>query len=458
VKIEKSFARPDQIDEFEDAKKRVGSGRFYNIRRCYLVQTKEATHLVSLHFFERIAKCCIEFFKGNFFAMQSKFKGKEIKILTGSEARLSSLPGVSDVLGKSKSLKTSEGIPSSPKEIVDVSSALKEAIEKAGKDPDEKIQDLCSKAFKGDGAAVIELVLAYERKTEDEPQKAKEYEEIVVSLLSEAAKQHHAEAIELLGFRYLNGSSPAFPQDIEKAISYFRKLAESGDDRHMFFYGLACSKNPATYAEAANFLNKAFGQGNMQAKFELAALYAEGHGVEKDEKKAFEMFQQLAEEERDANAMAWLGKMCAAGRGTPRDDFKAITWFRETSGKGMSSEYSEETEKRLREYGCGYNLNVDLARLCESGRDLYKEGMLMGKEARDKLGFEYYQKAAEAGYGIGKAAVAVMTAEGRGTLQDKKKAIELLAKTGFPTIDRAKMYIEEQKKYLDLLSRKKERA
>ena len=56
-------------------------------------------------------------------------------------------------------------------------------------------------------------------------------------------------------------------------------------------------------------------------------MYAQGHGVARDDGEAVHWFRKAAEQ-NEAYGQAWLGQMYAEGRGVERDLGEAERWLR----------------------------------------------------------------------------------------------------------------------------------
>ncbi|MFD2853852.1 caspase family protein [Seohaeicola zhoushanensis] len=107
-------------------------------------------------------------------------------------------------------------------------------------------------------------------------------------------------------------------------------LAELGDTRSML--GLAYMRlNPNegrfNPKEAVSFLERAAKAGSPEAQFELAKLYERGTGVERDEARALELYQEAADQDF-ADAINDLGFLhYQGGLGLPADPKRALEYF-----------------------------------------------------------------------------------------------------------------------------------
>ena len=90
--------------------------------------------------------------------------------------------------------------------------------------------------------------------------------------------------------------------DFEKACKYFLGDGIERDTKKAFELFEKCAKN-----------------GHLEAKVNLAGLYYSGEGVQKDYKKALELLEECAESGH-ADAQYNLGSMYFLGDGIEKDD------------------------------------------------------------------------------------------------------------------------------------------
>ena len=98
-------------------------------------------------------------------------------------------------------------------------------------------------------------------------------------------------------------------------------------------FALVASLGPASEREQ---LEKAAAQGNAEAQFSLGWNYANGNGVPKDEVKAVMWFRKAAEQ-GSASAQNNLGVAYDEGKGLPKDSAKAVEWYRKAAEQGNIS-------------------------------------------------------------------------------------------------------------------------
>ncbi len=81
--------------------------------------------------------------------------------------------------------------------------------------------------------------------------------------------------------------------------------------------------------------------GDLEACYQLGVAYADGKDVERDDKKAFGLFQTACTKNVD-EACTQLGVLHAAGRGTPKDEAKAFGLWDKTCEKGSVRACTEQ--------------------------------------------------------------------------------------------------------------------
>jgi TPR repeat protein len=120
--------------------------------------------------------------------------------------------------------------------------------------------------------------------------------EQVIEALEKERYQGNLKASLQLGIFYREGKHVA--KDPEKAFQLFEEAAEEnwiryrykmGLDQAQYLLGMMLLKGegqPADVEDAAEFFTRAANQGNALAQLELAKLYANGAGVNRDQEKA----------------------------------------------------------------------------------------------------------------------------------------------------------------------------
>ncbi|MBF9234183.1 tetratricopeptide repeat protein [Microvirga alba] len=161
--------------------------------------------------------------------------------------------------------------------------------------------------------------------------------------LEYAAGQGHTLALWKLGRMYADGDG--VQHDDLKAFEYFSKLADQNADETpdspnaavvssafvalgTYFLdgikGTYVAANPARAVEMFNYAASYFSDPNAQ--YNLARLYLEGTGVDKDSRLAARWFNLAAEKGHHAS-QALLGHLLMNGQGVPRQRAKGLMWL-----------------------------------------------------------------------------------------------------------------------------------
>jgi len=172
--------------------------------------------------------------------------------------------------------------------------------------------------------------------------------------------------------------------------------------------------------------------GDVEAQFRVARLYAEGKGVAPDDTAAVRWYR-LAAAQGHARGQASLGFMLHTGRGTEYDVAEAIEWYRKAANQGRASAQfnlgkihldgegvAADAGEAVRWFGLAAGQGYAAA-LTALGR-LYEEGR--GVERDPVRAFKLQKKAAKDRYPEGEFQLARMFAEGIGVERDMKKAVQ----------------------------------
>jgi TPR repeat protein len=164
-----------------------------------------------------------------------------------------------------------------------------------------------------------------------------------VKALEYAATQGHALALWKLGRMYAAGDG--VPQDDLRAFEYFSRIADDNADEvpnspragvvasalvslgSYFLDGIKNSyvgPNPERAVELFQYAASYFGDPNAQ--YNLARLYLDGTGVDRDARQAARWFN-LAAEKGHHPAQALLGHLLVTGEGVPRQRARGLMWL-----------------------------------------------------------------------------------------------------------------------------------
>ncbi len=139
---------------------------------------------------------------------------------------------------------------------------------------------------------------------------------------------------------------------------------------------------------------------DAQEQFELGDRYASGRGVPKDDAKAVEWFRKAAEQ-GSAAAQDVLGTAYSEGRGVPEDDAMAVEWYRKAAEQDFAK--------------AQYNLGM-----------MYRDGRGVPQSYVEAV--KWFHKAAEQGSAEAQCKLGWMYGDGRGVPKDDAKAVKWFRK------------------------------
>ena len=193
------------------------------------------------------------------------------------------------------------------------------------------------------------------------------------------------DALHKLGKMYRFGEE--VPKDIQKAVRCYRKLADLGD-------GEAMNTLAECYQEEANL-------GDADAMLNLGILYAQGHGIPRDNVKAINLLQKASEallkmgkSAQAADVMVRLGRICERIEDMP----EAANWYEKAAANGSF---------------VAMNLLGDM----------HKKGL--GVQQDDKCAAEFYEKAVHEGNADSMCSLGKMYQDGCGVHQNYDEAEKL---------------------------------
>lgn len=303
------------------------------------------------------------------------------------------------------------------------------------------------------------------------------------NLVCEAEKKGSKYASAILGLCFAHGI--IVDVDYKEAI---RRLVDGYNQTHIpGIAGLAALVygEIEDYSNAFKFAQIAADKEDKEGLTVLGALYLNGWGVNKDEKKAFECYLQAAAQGHEV-ALNQIGWMYQTGCGVEEDPVQAFFWYNESAQKGndvgmnnlaycykdgygveQDVEAAAEWFKKAAETGCD-NSMLELGKYYqETLFDLEKAKMWLLKaidlgntDAMNMLGnvfansnypcydtrkaFEWYEKAANANCLDGMWNLACAYSNGTGCELDMEKAEEWLKKAADARQTEAMALIEER--------------
>ncbi|MCP3730174.1 CHAT domain-containing protein [Sphingomonas sp. MG17] len=215
-----------------------------------------------------------------------------------------------------------------------------------------------------------------------------------------------------------------------------RALAANPDDADTLAnLGRAYSRDADT-AKALPLLERAVAGGSLQAANTLAAIYAQGEGVPKDEKRGL-AYALMGEKSDYAWIVAKLGNYYLNGIGTPVDSAKAIAFTARAFALGVSGSASDLGD--IYRFG-----RAGVPRDFAQARAWYARGMKVGDPdsfaslaymtqngeggAKDAVeARRLYARAVELGSGWAASNLAAMLRDGEGGSKDVPEALRLLS-------------------------------
>lgn len=235
--------------------------------------------------------------------------------------------------------------------------------EKYDKTSNEELKELC---MNGDATALYELAsrfyLGCDGVEEDEKRALELYQRVL-------QKQRHVGAINRIGLLYEKGiageenasdcvkyyeigsrwggggateqlgllySQGLFVEkNLDKAIELFQLSVNQGQKHAYFNLGVAY-KEKEVYPKAKICFEKAVELAKVYYSYIcLGKFYEEGEGVEKNEEKAFRMYQLAYEHDIKEDGAYYMGKMYFYGNGVSEDNEKAYQLFQEALSGGI---------------------------------------------------------------------------------------------------------------------------
>ncbi|MET3130307.1 TPR repeat protein [Oxalobacteraceae bacterium GrIS 1.11] len=238
----------------------------------------------------------------------------------------------------------------------------------------------------------------------------------------------------LLSRGRMHASGDGAPRDIALAAEWFRKAAVRGNVEAQFqlgaLYETGCDALPQDIRQTALWHEKAAHQGHAEAQCSLAGLYSVGRGVKQDMTEAAKWYRKAAAQGIDL-AQSKLGMMYSEGDGVPLDLQAAAVWHVKAAARGRA-----EFQFNLgRMYSDGKLLAPDLQKTAvwylkaaQQGHaeaqallgDLYSEGAGVARDYRQAA--SWYRKAAEQGLTRAMTNLGYIYSKGQGVGRDPHKA------------------------------------
>jgi TPR repeat protein len=154
-----------------------------------------------------------------------------------------------------------------------------------------------------------------------------------VNWFRKAAEQGDAEAQRALALMYFKGHG--VPKDHMAAMSWARKAADQGNVSGQVELGRSAYAS-GDYVTAMRLLRPLADRGFALPQFYLGHMYANGRGVPRNDAAAVSWYQKAAEQNY-GSAQISLGFMCENGRGVPQDYAAVMNWYRMVAMESTSN-------------------------------------------------------------------------------------------------------------------------
>ena len=254
------------------------------------------------------------------------------------------------------------------------------------------------------------------------------------------------------------------PQYSCDEVSSFRKKATKGDAKAMYFYSIALANGYGCEKDCAKSFNVAQDAAKMNYKpayYLLAHRYAEGRGVESNQRKSQQFFEKFVKwanqlgNSADPETMCNLGWCYRQGCGVDKDTNRAIQLFKEAASRGHArAQYNLGWS-----YATGSGVPISAEKAAEwfiksanngsvnGQRELgccYMKGFGVAKDATE--GIKWIRKAAERGLPIAQYDLGMSYIDGTGVAKDLYAAKLWLSRAqdnGYAKASRALSAVEE---------------
>ncbi len=142
---------------------------------------------------------------------------------------------------------------------------------------------------------------------------------------------------------YNEGVDAYQKKDYATAMAEWKPVAEKGDLDAQYNVGAMYSHGEGVkqdYERAAAWYRKAADQGYAKAQFNLGVMYEDGRGVKKDPAQAVTWYRKAAEHGH-VGAQYNLGNLYYQGQNVAKDFAQAAAWWRKSANQGdAESQYN----------------------------------------------------------------------------------------------------------------------
>ena len=127
-------------------------------------------------------------------------------------------------------------------------------------------------------------------------------------LNSQAAQEGFHDAVLAMGWFYLNGVG--VEKNLQEAREWYRKSARQGEPKALYSLG-EIEYTQQNYRDALTWFTRASEKGHAKSLYWIGKLYYKGYGVERNRKKAFQLFHQAAKKKVACaqRVLKWLDRV-----------------------------------------------------------------------------------------------------------------------------------------------------
>jgi TPR repeat protein len=210
---------------------------------------------------------------------------------------------------------------------------------------------------------------------------------------------------------FLTGKKKSYIENLqEQAISGDTNAMIRLGNNHKHGYNGLKPNN----VEAIKWYKKAINHGDLDAMWILARMYENGEGVDQDNKKAFNLLSDCAQQS-NISCMGHLGRMYHDGIGTETDYKKAFEWWLKTALKGNADA----------QFRIGYFYDIGkkgvVEKNLEQARIWYEKSAAQNNsEAQRFLGYIYLDREGELATNLLKAGELFSTSAQNGNSSSQK--------------------------------------
>lgn len=285
-------------------------------------------------------------------------------------------------------------------------------------------------------------------------------------LFERAAKQGHAEAQYRVGMCYAEGKG--VEEDWGKALECFKKIEDQID-------ALNIDRNRKTFVENVIYAEK----GYPVAQYHVGKCYAEGKGIKKNLRKAFEWYKKAAKLEL-LEAQYQVGTCYLEGKGVKSNWEKAIEFFTHIQDNLDQIIVSEDCKKIVKyaifaeksdakaQYFLGYcyahgkgirkDWNKAIKWIAKSAEQNYPQAQYFlglcykkgkGVEMNNENAFEYFKHAAKQGLAQAQYELGICYLRGDGVVVNSAMAKEWLEKAAVQHYEEANLELQNIKPFVE---------